>query len=146
MSTLFDVLSREDQRQCIEYLSGVKKLIAKSENWTKELLARDQEGEYCDVLSENAHSFSLVGAMIRNHGNLFPIHVFPASELIRTFIENRFNKPPFESTFDIIEHGINAFNDHHLTKHSDITNLLNMAIRKLVRRYRQLNGSGNAQN
>ena len=137
----FDNLSREDQKLCIGCLFGIKKLIAHHDNWTKNAFARNSKGEGCESLKIDAVCFCLSGAITRsltysespldpgaNRALLWP----PIRELLIGLIDN-----PSEPLPTVFFSEITRFNDNYWTEHSDVINLLNSAIKKTARRYRE---------
>lgn len=108
-------------------LKKVRKIIAKPEDWTKGVLARNRHHRHVDVKSINASSFCLYGAIHR----VMYLHN-PASykksrriEIVNTagYLKEQIGKVFKKGRWDPV-----AFNDSPKTKHEKVLRLLDKAI------------------
>lgn len=63
----------------LEALQGARELIATPDKWTQGHIARDKDGEPCDVLSEDAVCFCAIGALYKVVG-IEPLYYAGADE------------------------------------------------------------------
>lgn len=101
-----------------------KKLIARPENWTKDCLALDTQGDSVSCLSDHAVCFCSVGAITRSFKlGVAHHHAFLVQHVVlRDFISDKFG-PDNE-----LYYSLSIYNDKPSTTHADIMDFFDCAI------------------
>lgn len=107
-----------------EVLMAVRDTIKDDRNWNKEFFAQDDQGQDCSVLSDDATSFCVLGALDKvvysfyntNLTNLYD-KFLEYKRIIEQFV------PQVNNKCSVVD-----FNDSDDTTHSDVIQVLNQAI------------------
>lgn len=108
-----------------------RQLLASEENWTREVNARDEDGQICDELDDAAYQFCLHGALLRG------LHDYKLCDLHDEKVEdNSVIAAVRKHVPRAYRRSIAKFNDDEQTTHHRVLGVLDSTLRALVPKHR----------
>jgi hypothetical protein len=104
-------------------LIAARKFIEKPENWTTEVMARDKDGKWCQLDSENASCFCSLGALekVASGANSSDYACDRFRDMRNALVSVIKQNYPMAATFSVAR-----FNDEH--QHQEVLALFDQAI------------------